>query len=282
MDDTGQFNDKRLSGNDYSKPGTYHLLFELGEHASTLGSMCKGTMTLNAYGEIFLSVLGMALQIFSCLRLDAMDIRPKCVELVVSIIKWRKPFLSRFMTKFNRWHYRRTMTISVFAGYLKMNSGRSINTKRKRSGEHFWTLGFKDRVLTDKDEINEVCARLNAGFRCVRCSAKPVINDKRAVTLVSAIATALGAAVGETFGALFSDAPAASTLLDAPVRPHDTMLLGRALFLNSELLRPLSPDGDAALEAGSEASGACGGRTESPLIFGVGPGRIFLTVPPEN
>ncbi len=282
MNETGQFNEKRIPDHDYSRPGTYHLLFELGKHPSTLGTMKKGVMSLNGYGELFLSVLGLALQVFACLRLDAMDIRPRCVELVVTILKWRKPFFSRFISDYNRWHYRRTMTISAFAGYLKMNSGRSINQQLKRSGEHFWTLGFKDRVLSDKEEIDRVCARLNANFGRVRYAAERGSGDNRAVTLAASIAAALGRAVRDIFGVVFSDPSAVSRVHAAPEQRCDTMLLGRALFLNSSLLRPLPGDARGASSESCGESGVPGGRTPEPLIVSTGPGRIFLTLPADR
>jgi hypothetical protein len=281
MNDTGQFNGKRLSGHDYSRPGTYHLVFDVGEHSSTFGSVKKGVMTLNAYGEIFLSVLGIALQIFSCLRLDAMDIRPSCVELVVSILKWRKPFLRWFASEDERWHYRRTMTISAFAGYLKMNSGRGINKRRKKSGTHFWALGFKDRVLTDKAEISDTVARLRENFVRVRCSRNPDADSKRARTLGSAIVSALGPSVDAAFTALYSGVPTMAAKLEAPVLPFDTMLLGKALFLNNALLRPESAHAEPPDDGRNEVTGAHGGRTPEPLIIGIGPGRIVLTVPTD-
>lgn len=281
MNDTGRFNEKRLSDHDYSRPGTYHLLFELGEHSSKLGSVRKGVMTLNAYGEIFLGVLGMALQIFSCLRLDALDIRPQCVEMVVSISRWRKPFFRKFKSDHERWHYRRTMTISVFAGYLKMNSGRSINKKRKRGGTHFWAIGFKDRVLTNKDEIRSICARLQANFMRVRCARNTEADKKRASTLGSAIVASLGASIDAVFTALYGAVPAVGPVPEAPELPFDTMLLGKALFLNSALLRPDPPFSEQTGNGADEATGVHGGRTPEPLIFGIGPGRIFLTAPAD-
>ncbi len=282
MNDPGQLNKKRLSDHDYSRPGTYHLEFEPDEHSSTFGSERNGVMTLNAYGEIFFGVLGLALQIFSCLRLDGIDIRPRCVVLAVTILKWRKPFLSRFIKDFDRWHYRRTMTISAFSGYLKMNSGRSINKKRKRSGTHFWALGYKDRVMTDKREIASFCAELNANFARVRFPAASVAAKTRSETLISAIATAAGTTLNATFGALFSDVPVESQTLEAPMRPYDTMLLGSALFLNSSLLQPLPGDAVPESGGGNEIPCAHGGRTLEPLVFRIGPGRIFLSVPPER
>ncbi len=173
MDNTGHFNQKRLLDHDYSKPGTYHLCFDVDKHGDTLGTMCGGVMTLNALGELLLGVLGVALQVFTCLRIDAMDIRPRCVEFVVTITSWRKPFISRFTKFFDRWLYRRQMTISAFAGYVKMNSARRINTERGGSGKHFWTLGYKDRVITDQREFDRLCARLDMRFRRVRFSLRP-------------------------------------------------------------------------------------------------------------
>ncbi|MCZ7556439.1 MAG: hypothetical protein M5R41_08565 [Bacteroidia bacterium] len=163
MESSGQFNQKCSPDHDYSTPGTYHSRFDVGKHGSTLGTMSGGVMTLNAFGELLLGALGTAQQIFSCLRIDAMDIRPRCVEFVVTIESWRKPSRSRFIEWFDKWLYRGQMTISAFAGYVKMHSARG------GSGTHFWTLRCKVRVLTDQHEIDRVCARLDVRFRRVRC-----------------------------------------------------------------------------------------------------------------
>ena len=283
MDSKGQFNQKRLPEHDYSEPGTYHLRFDVDKHGATLGTMLGGVMTLNALGELLLGVFGAALQIFTCLRIDAMDIRPRCVELVVTITSWRKPFISQFIKFFDRWLYRRQMTISAFAGYIKMNSGRRINTERGASGKHFWTLGYKDRVLTDKREIERVCARLDVRFRRVRCSLRPESGDtqscnKHPESLLSAVTRGLTA----VFGALFSGSGVKSGVPEAASLPYDTMLLGQALFLNSSLLQPPAnvPGNDAT--AGQREERVLGGRTRVPLIWSVGPGRIFLRVPGES
>ncbi len=283
MDSTGQFNQKRLPEHDYSEPGTYHLRFDVDKHGTTLGTMSGGVMTLNTLGELLLGVLGVALQIFACLRIDAMDIRPRCVELVVTITSWRKPFISRFIKSFDRWLYRRQMTISAFAGYVKMNSSRRINTERGASGKHFWTLGYKDRVLTDRREIERVCARLDERFRRVRCSlyaesGDTVSCDTRAESLSSAVLRGLRA----VFGALFSGAGVESGVPEAAVVPDDTMLLGRAVFLNSSLLQPPTAVPGNEASAGQSEERVSGGRTRVPLIWSVGPGRIFLRVPGES
>ncbi len=277
MDSTGQFNQKRLAEHDYSAPGTYHLRFDVDKHGATLGTMCNGVMTLNALGELLLGVLGVALQIFTCLRIDAMDIRPRCVEYVVTITSWRKPFISRFTKIFDRWLYRRQMTISAFAGYVKMNSSRRINTERGASGKHFWTIGYKDRVLTDQREIEWLCARLDVRLRRVRCS----LNAESDGAKVESFSSAMSSGLQSVFGALFSGESMA-LVPEAPQMPCDTMLLGRALFLNNSLLRPLAEVFGSSETGGGIAERVPGGRTRTPLIWSVGPGRIFLKVPGDN
>ncbi len=277
MDSTGQFNQKRLPDHDYSEPGTYHLRFDVDKHGSTLGTMRSGVMTLNALGELLLGVLGVALQVYTCLRIDAMDIRPRCVEFVVTITSWRKPFISRFIKVFDRWLYRRQMTISAFAGYVKMNSGRRINTERGGSGKHFWTLGYKDRVLKDQREIDRVCARLDVRFRRVRFSLRPEEGGAK----VESLSSALSSGLRSVFGALYAG-EAMAQVPEAPEMPCNTMLLGRMFFLNSSLLQPLTGifgNGNTVTQNGERASG---GRTRVPLIWSVGPGRIFLREPGES
>jgi hypothetical protein len=278
MESTGQFNQKRSPDHDYSAPGTYHLRFDVGKHGSTLGTMSGGVMTLNAFGELLLAVLGTALQIFVCLRIDAMDIRPRCVEFVVTITSWRKPVISTFVKWFDKWLYRRQMTISVFAGYVKMNSSRRINTGRGASGKHFWTLGYKDRVITDEREIARLCARLDVRFRRVRCSLLAEEGSVKPAP-VQSLSSAVWAGLRSVFGALFSEEETVQ-VPEAVQMPYDTLLLGRALFLNNSLLRPLT-----GIFGNREATGgesAPGGRTRVPLIWSVGPGRIFLKAPGES
>lgn len=282
MNTPGQFSDKRRREHDYSKPGTYHLRLKVAEHSSTLGTMRKGGVILNEYGEEFLSVLGMALQVFTCLRIDAMDVRPQCVELVVTVLTWRKAFCALFKSLLHRWHYRRTMTISVFVGYLKMNSARRINKLRGVDGVRFWTLGFQDRVLTDQEEIDQLCLELNTRFHRMRCSARPVIGKERAVSLSSVIASTMSSALHNVFGALSSSVPALREEMEGHSQLSGTMLLGRALFLNSSLLHPDTTDDDTDLAGGDFALRASGGRTREPLIWSVGPGRIFLSGPPDR
>ncbi|MCZ7558197.1 MAG: hypothetical protein M5R41_17475 [Bacteroidia bacterium] len=266
MDSTGQINQKRLSDHDYSEPGTYHLRFDVGKHGATLGTMCGGVMTLNVLGEMLLGVLGVALQVFTCLRIDAMDIRPRCVEFVVTITSLRKPFISCFTKVFDRWLYRRQMTISAFAGYVKMNSGRRINTARNASGKHFWTLGYKDRVLTDQREIERVCARLDVRFRRVRFSLRSEVGSE-SMAPVQSFSSAMKGGLRSVFGALFGGEVVVPMSASVEL-PCDTMLMGKVLFLNNSLLRPLT----GIFGSGESAPG---GRTRVPLIWSVGPGRIF-------
>ncbi len=275
MNTSGQFNEKRLPEHDYNEPGTYHLLLELAENAGALGRLCKGAMQLSRFGELFLSILSIALQTFSCLRVDAMDVRPHCVEMVVTITRHRKPICSLFKKFCERWKYRRTMTISLFVGYLKMNSGRLINTDRGVSGEHFWKLGFKDRVLTDEKEIELLCAKLNTRFHRMRYSEWTAPDADSVVSLSSVLESGLAAA----FGSFFSGTTMLSGCIETPVQLYDSMLLGRALFLNNSLLRPLPAEDEADSDEGVSITSASGGRAGIPLIWSVGPGRIFLSMP---
>ncbi len=272
MNTTGTLSDRRLREHDYSAPGTYHLLLETDGGTATLGTKDNGVMRLNEYGEVFLSVLGMALQTFACVRIDGMDIRPRCVDLAVTITAHRKGLRALFKTYRDRWHYRRTMTLSVFVGYVKMNSARRINALRGVSGESFWTERYKARVLTDQAEIDRLCGKLESRFQRIRFSCRPESGAENAVTLSSALTSA--------FRALFNDASVMSGMIEAPEQPYDTLLLGRALFLSGSMLRPpTTDDGD---NEDSEQSRVPGGRTRIPLIWSIGPGRIFLSIPPVN
>ncbi len=277
MSTSKQLSDRRDRLIDYSDPGTYHLVLETLEDVGVLGRMKGGTMTLNKFGEAFLAVLAMALQHFTCLCVDGMDIRPNEIELVVRITT-RRRWLCRLFALYekarNRWHERRTMTIPLFVGYVKQISARRINALRGVSGGSFWTVRYKAAVLTDPADIERLCTELNARFQRVRYTQKPHAEAESCASLSSAIVSAMTAA----FGSLFVDAPPMGETFESPWQGYDTMLLGTAFFLRGSMLRPL-PTESADKEVVGEAVCTPGGRTRLPLIWSVGPGRIFLSPP---
>ncbi|MCZ7556438.1 MAG: hypothetical protein M5R41_08560 [Bacteroidia bacterium] len=85
---------------------------------------------------------------------------------------------------------------------------------------------------------------------------------------MQSFASAMTRGLRTVFGAL-SGSEAVVSVPEFGDLPCDTLVLRRALFLNCSWLRPLSGI------FGSEAR-APGGRTRLPLIWSVGPGRIFL------
>lgn len=262
---------KRDPKHNYSAPGTYHLFFETEEGKDVLGQIHRGRMMLNAFGEIFLTVLAFALHRFPCVHVRAMDIRPHCVEMVVVLSGWRqklKSFVDEAKRKLN---WRRTMTVPLFVGYVKMNSGRQINGQLGVCNVAVWTRRYKARVMTDEAEIAQLCAELDRRYAKVRLEVKKESGGEPAVSLASVLYSALGG--------LLNDQPSRSASLDAPEREFDTMLLGRALFLTSQMLHPLSEADDRESEAGVADSPGVGGRAPASRIWSVGPGKILVSGP---
>jgi len=268
----GKLSSKRLPTHHYSTPGTYHLLLETAEDRQVLGTMRRGVMMLNTFGQVFLAVLGYTLQRFPCASIKAMDIQPSFVEMVVVLTGWRLK-LRVFLEKNIEWFRdRRTMVIPLLVGYAKMNSGRRINVMNGVCNQHVWTLRYKAAFLTDEQEIAALCAELDARFQRMRLekSEKADAVPEPRVSFRSAMMAALG-------GPVFEEA-AGDMMPPLPEQGFDSMLLGRAFFLSGAMLRPLPEEG-----VQGEGDRACGGgRARVPLICSIGPGKIFLTGPEEN
>jgi len=269
---------------DYSAPGTYHLYLETEDAAKILGSMRKGIMTLNACGEVFLDTLGMTLHRFSCVRVRSLDIKPHYVEMVVEITEWRRKLTAERKDKTLWTKDRRGMTIPLFVGCIKMNSGLRINKLRKMQGVAVWTEQYKVRLMTDEAEIAELCARLDAGFAQVRLAkenakskTKKMKKSKKKTTKdASLVSGSLTSLLASALGGFCSEAAGSVTYLGGQESGMDTMLLGRALFLSGLMLRP-SPSKDVLPESGPAPRACRGGPAQVPLICSIGPGRIVVS-----
>ena len=269
MNKAGILSTKRDREHHYSSPGTYHLFLETEDEAEVFGRVRRGVMTLNAFGDIFLAALAMALHRFAGVRIRAMDIEPHRVEVVVVLSGWRK-VLRVFTDKVKeKLHKRRTMTIPLFVGFVKMNSAVRINGLRGVSGVAVWTRRYKCRVMTDEEEIAGLCAELDARFARVRYPAKQAPDAGPVVSFTSMMTSALGG--------VSLDGPALSGSIESPEQPFDTMLLGRMLFLSGSMLRPPPTEGGKESDEGVAEQAGRGGAATGPRIWSIGPGRIFLS-----
>lgn len=271
---------KRDPVHNYSAPGTYHLLFETEEWDNSLGRIYRGHMILNALGEIFLTVLALALHRFPCAHVRAIDIRPHCVEMVLVLSGWRlklrqiidKVKWSKLLDPLCKWiHFRRTMTIPLFVGYVKMNSGRQINSQRGVVNAAVWTRRYKARVMTDEAEIAQLCAELDARSAKLRLRVQPESAGEPVVSMASSLISALDGILG--------DQPSLCAAIDAPEQRLDTMLLGRAFFLTGSMLDPVSEPDDWKSDASAADRPGEGGRSPGMRIWSIGAGRLFLSGP---
>ena len=271
---------------DYSEPGTYHLFLETKDAAMILGSAHKGIITLKAGGEVFLDTLGMTLHRFSCLRVRSMDIKPHYVEMVVVITEWRRKLTTERKDKELWIKDRRGMTIPLFVGCIKMNSGLRINKLRKLQDVAVWTEQYKVRLMTDEAEIAELCARLDAGFAQVRLAMEKAstkktkkvrkTKTKKTTKDASLVSGSLTSLLASALGGFCSEAAGSVTYPGGQENGMDTMLLGRALFLSGAMFRP-APSKDVLPESGPAARACRGGPAQVPLICSIGPGRIVVS-----
>ncbi len=259
---------RRVRDYDYSQPGVHHVVLETKGDAELFGSCTEGITTLSDAGRAFLDELGMALQNFPCIRIDGINIRPSAVDLKIVITEWRNrhevPTIGT-----DEWnYYRRVMTLPMFMGYLKMNSGLRINTLRGTAGGVVWTRRYRARVLTDEEESQRLTEELDEKWSHVVVMPLQRSKLRRDSSLTDVLALRFDAAGNGSgrSGAFGMD----SELL------RDTMFLGRVLLLTGtqRATRNMKTS-----RSGKTVSGGAGGMAarNGPLIRSIGPDQIFLT-----
>ncbi len=259
---------RRVRGYDYSQPGVHHVVLETKGDAEILGKCTEGITTLSDVGRAFLDVLGMALQNFSCVRIEGINIRPSAVDLKIVITDWRNrhevPAIGT-----DEWnYYRRVMTLPMFMGYLKMNSGLRINTLRGTAGGVVWTRRYRARVLTDEEESQRLTVELDEKWSHVVVMPKQRSKEQRNSSLTEVLALRFDAAGS---GSGRSDALGVDSEM-----LRDTMFLGRVLLLTGtqRVARNMK-----TLRSGKTVAGGVGGMAarNGPSIRSVGQDQIFLT-----
>jgi hypothetical protein len=253
----GKLSFDRSPHHDYSEPGTYHLVLPVRKDSPSLGEYREGVLRLNAYGEEFLDFIGTAQHRQPHVRVDAMNILPMAVILVVTIVSRRNIIRRVAMRMLERLYRRRTMMIPMFVGQLKMSSARRINLLRGVRDRSYWRTGYMDRVVYDEAEIAELIEEVGREFLHVGLSEE---SCARMVADAEAIEHVLSAIVNG----------GADQLLE---RPLDSMLLGRAFVMKSRLLRPLVKDEPLIV---ARMQGASKGGAGGPYFGCIGPGEVFI------
>ncbi len=259
---------RRVRDYDYSQPGVHHVVLETKGDAELFGSCTEGITTLSDVGRAFLDVLGMALQNFSCVRIDGINIGPSTVDLKIVITDWRNRHEVPAIGSKEWNYYRRVMTLPMFMGYLKMNSGLRINTLRGTPGGVVWTRRYRARVLTDEEESVRLTAELDEKWSHVLVVPSQRSKVKRDSSLTDVLALRFDAAGS---GSGRSDAFGMDSEL-----LRDTMFLGRVLLVTGtqRVVRNMKTS-----RSGKTVGGGAGGMAarNGPLVRSIGPDQIFLT-----
>jgi hypothetical protein len=270
---------KRSRKQNYSKPGTYHLCFETHGLEGLLGTLHRDVMTLNAYGEMVLTALALALHRFGGVTVRSMDMRPHKVEVVVELCGWRLK-LQQVLDRLNalkildparRWlRFRRTQTIPLFVGYVKTNSARRINTGRGLRAP-VWKRRYKAAVLTDAQQIRHLCASLDARFARVRIPVHEQSGCGPVQLLLPIISSVIGG--------MPAVVPSAQRLMQAPEVMTETMLLGRMLLLNRPKTISAREDAYGIQSRLGEVSPSVSARAPAPRILAI---EAEVKTPREN
>ncbi len=253
---------------DYSQPGKHYIVFRTKRDAGILGTKEHGVTTLSDSGRAFLDVLGQALQNFPCISLPGMNIRPSEVHLALEITGVRRAREVPIIGSDEWVYYRRTMTLPMFMGYLKMNSGHRINTLLGKAGGDVWARRYASRVLRDEEELAAICAGLHEEWCRVVVSPPQVKKEKRAPVF--------GEMLALEFGGKGADTVHKGKRRGRSAQFSEVMFLGRVLLLTGA--RRDAPSKTSA-GGGVARGGGSGGKAflQGSVIRILGPDRIYLS-----
>lgn len=264
-----QLSTRRVRDYDYSEPGRHLIVFKTKGKAEILGTTQNGITTLSDAGRTFLDVLGQSLQNFPCIEIHKLTIRPSEVELVLEITEVR---MMREMPPEDseEWvYFRRVMTLPVFMGYLKMNSGHRINELFGRDGGEVWARRYASCILMDQEVFEKVCAELDDEWSRVLVTPPPQKKkEKRTFSFADVLAM--------EFSGMRADVLSPSGRRGMSSQLGEAMFLGRVLLLTGAR-RDATMDTSAknGVPRKGGAAGMAGARGR--VIRNLGPDRIFLS-----
>jgi len=264
-----ELNTRRERDYDYSKLSRHLVVFKTKGKAEILGMTKDNITTLSDAGCAFLDVLGQTLQNFPCIRMQEMTIRPSEVELALEITEVRNPREAPPEDSDEWIHYRRTMTLPLFMGYLKMNSAQRINAVFGRDGGAVWTRHYASCVLEDEDVVARVYAELQEEWSRVVVESEPrEKKERRSSTFTDALAS--------EFGGTAALPARGSKRRGASAQLGDAMILGRVLLLTGARRDAVvSTAAKKGVARGGGAGGVAAGR--GSVVRSLGPARIFLS-----
>ncbi len=163
MTDSWGASTKRALWHDYSTPGWYHLTFHTYKHHELFSGLLSDSTEAQQHTEILQRVLVTVSEHYPCARIDTSRIQPSQLDLLIELMTHRNQ-VEEPCQEYASWRYfRRTMTISLISGFVKMNSGYQINLLHKTNGQAVWQERYSDRFLKDEESVNEVRAMLREG-----------------------------------------------------------------------------------------------------------------------
>jgi hypothetical protein len=260
---------RREREHDYSEPGKHLIVFKTKGESEILGTTKNGITTLSDAGRVFLDVLGQALQNFPCIRIHGMTVRPCEVELSLEITEIRM-LREEPPEDSDEWvYFRRVMTLPMFMGYLKMNSGHRINTLFGKEGGEVWARRYASCVVDEEEVFERVCTELDEEWsRVVVAPAPGKRQEKRFTSFADVLAM--------EFGVTDADALRRSGKRKKSSQLGQAMFLGRVLLLTGARRDATA---DTSAQQGVSRRGGAGGKAfgRGSVIRNVGPDRIFLS-----
>jgi putative transposase len=133
----------RLSGYDYSQPGSYFVTICVKERACLLGTVAESSMRLNKIGDLIAACWHDLPGHYPDISLDAFVVMPNHIHGVVFVGAGSpRPSSGR--------------TISTSVGYFKYQSTKRVNEVRNSPGARFWQRNFFEHVIRDDNSLNRI------------------------------------------------------------------------------------------------------------------------------
>ena len=155
----------RLKGYDYSRPGFYFITICIKNRECLFGEVKDEAIFLNEYGKVAKLFWDKLESKFSNVKADAFVVMPNHIHGIIEIkadhppvraiheLPLRARIKSTEEDKEIIKRLRRKMLIPKVVGWYKMNVGKEINIRLKRTGNPFWHRNYYEHIIRDEESL---------------------------------------------------------------------------------------------------------------------------------
>jgi REP element-mobilizing transposase RayT len=159
----------RLTGFDYSAPGSYHITICTHARECLFGEITNGLMQANAHGEVALTCWHSIPSHFPNVRLDAFVVMPNHIHGIIVIdgivAETRDVEATHASPLPNVPRGPQQASIGAIVGSYKSAVTRRVNAMRGTPGWPVWQRNYYEHVIRDEDEFYRIVAYIEENPR---------------------------------------------------------------------------------------------------------------------